>query len=321
MTDISNMHGTSDAPSYDGERAILTGYAPVATIRSYPETLRAYTHGEGRISLSVGAYIPCHNQDEVINEIGYNPELDERNTANSVFCKAGAGYVVPWYEADALMHIGSSDGSENAVMEREAYKPPEKVVYTGSYEDDKELMAIFERTYGKIKVRKVNERVENSAPKETKERRTKEKPKGDRYVIIDGYNFIFANEELKNLADKEISVARDTVTRLMCDYCAFNKSKAIIVFDAYKRSEGEGSVERLGDVSVVYTKSAETADSYIEKTTYDMAREHTVRVVTSDFQEQLVILGAGGLRVSAKEFYKELCETAKEIRETIERSK
>lgn len=320
MTDVTNMKGTVLPPDFNGDTAILTGNAPVFTMRSYPEALRAYTHGEGKITLTHGGYKPCHNSDEVIEKIGYNPELDDRNTPNSVFCKAGAGYVVPWHEADSLMHLSSDDGSENKILERTAYKA-EKVVYNGSAEEDKELMAIFERTYGKIKVRKVNERVENSAPKEIKERRTKEKPKGDRYVIIDGYNFIFANEELKNLADKEISVARDTVTRLMCDYCAFNKSKAIIVFDAYKRSEGEGSVERLGDVSVVYTKSAETADSYIEKTTYDMAREHTVRVVTSDFQEQLVILGAGGLRVSAKEFYAELSETSKEIKETIERSK
>ena len=144
------------------------------------------------------------------------------------------------------------------------------------------------------------------------------KPKGKSYVIIDGYNFIFANQSLKSIADCDISAARDALVRLMCDYTAFTRSHAVVVFDAYKRLGGEGSVEEIGGVTVVYTREAQTADSYIEKTTYDMSGEHTVRVVTSDMQEQLVILGAGGLRVPAGEFMRELSDTAFRIRETIE---
>jgi predicted RNA-binding protein with PIN domain len=205
------------------------------------------------------------------------------------------------------------NGSENAVMEREAYKPPEKVVYTGSYEDDKELMAIFERTYGKIKERKAPEKVENKAKTEKEPIRKKQKQRGDSYVIVDGYNFIFANDATRRLAEMEISLARDALIRAMCDYSAFTRCKAIIVFDAYKRKGGDGSCEKVGDVTVIYTKESQTADSYIERATYDIAKEHNVRVVTSDFEEQLVILGAGGLRVSAKEFFDELTALNEDI--------
>lgn len=318
MTDISSMHGSTNPPEINEGVAILTGNCPVSTMRSYATELRAYTRGEGKITLTVGEYAPCHNTDEIIAKKAYNPLLDERNTPNSVFCKAGSGYVVPWDEADAAMHLGSEDGSENAIFEERAFKA-QKVSYRGTAEEDKELMRIFESTYGKVKQRKTPERVENSA-KETKapERPRKQKPRGDDYVIIDGYNFIFAINEFRGLAEKEISLARDTLTRLMCDYSAFKKCKIIIVFDAYKRKGGEGSIERCGEVSVVYTKEAQTADAYIEKATHDIAGEHRVRVVTSDMQEQLVVLGSGGLRVSAKEFMKEMELNAKEIKEAIE---
>ncbi len=318
MNDITSMHGTADPPEIIGESAVLTGNCPVYTMRSYATELRAYTRGEGKLSMTVGAYAPCYNADEVIERIAYSPELDERNTPNSVFCKAGSGYVVPWNEADALMHLDPDSGEENTILEERAFRA-QRVTYGGSAEEDKELMRIFESTYGKIKPRRLAEKTENSAaPAEKKQRPAKQKPKGDSYVIIDGYNFIFAVEEFRKLADGDISLARDTLARLMCDYSSFKKCKVIIVFDAYKRKGGEGSVERWGDVSVVYTKEAETADAYIEKATHDMAGEHTVRVVTSDMQEQLVVLGSGGLRVSAAEFFGEMNTTAKEIKEAID---
>jgi predicted RNA-binding protein with PIN domain len=321
MTDISAMAGKAEPPEIFGDVAILTGICPVSTMRSYATELRAYTRGEGKIEMTVGEYMPCHNAEEVIESIGYSAELDERNTPNSVFCKAGSGYVVPWYEADALMHVSADAGNENTILEERAFKA-QKVTYRGTAEDDKELMRIFESTYGKIKERRVAEKTENAAKSEPKQEKTRKlKPRGDDYLLIDGYNFIFATDKFRALAQTDISLARDTLTRIMCDYSAFRKCKVIIVFDAYKRRGGEGSVEKFADVSVVYTKEKETADAYIEKTTHDIAGEHNVRVVTSDYQEQLIVLGSGGLRVSALEFMKEINLTDKEIKETIENLK
>lgn len=318
MNDITSMHGRTDAPQFSGDIATLTGNCPVATMRSYATELRAYTRGEGKISLTVGEYAPCHNTEEVLERFSYNPELDERNTPNSVFCKAGSGYVVAWYEADSLMHVSADDGDENTIYEQKATKAA-KVVYRGTAAEDKELMRIFESTYGKIKPRYVSEKTENKAKvEETREKPRKQKPLGDEYLIIDGYNFIFAAEEFKRLADIDISLARDTLIRIMCDYSSFKRCKVIIVFDAYKRKGGEGSTEQCGEVTVVYTKESQTADSYIEKTTHDMAKEHRVRVVTSDMQEQLIVLGNGALRVSTTEFIREIQLTEKELKEAIE---
>jgi small GTP-binding protein len=321
MTDITNMHGVCEAPEFDGETAILVGNAPVKTMRSYATEVRAYTGGEGKLSMTIGQYAPCHNADEVISERGYNPDLDERNTANSVFCKGGSGYAVPWNEADELMHIRCDGGAprpreqEETVVRSAASRQPRD--YHEAKVFDEELIRIFEQTFGKIKPRTVSERVVNEAASPTRnERPKKQKPKGDNIVIIDGYNFIFAIDELRSISEKSISDARDILVRLMCDYTSYRSFKAIIVFDGYKR-EGAGSVEELGSVSVIYTKERQTADAYIEKTTHDMADKHTVRVVTGDMQEQFVVLGAGGLRVSPREFWAEIQSTLFDIRDTI----
>ena len=242
MNDISSMSGKTEPPEIFENTAILFGNCPVATMRSYATELRAYTKGIGKITMTVGAYTPCHNSEEVIEKIGYNPELDERNTPNSVFCKAGSGYVVPWNEADEAMHLSSDDGNENTILEERAFKAP-KVVYRGSAEEDKELMRIFESTYGKIKPRKVSEKTENTAEKTVSQQKPKKpRERGEDYLIIDGYNFIFANEQFRKLANSDISLARDTLTRIMCDYSAFKRCKVIIAFDAYKRKDGEGSI-------------------------------------------------------------------------------
>ena len=320
MTDISAMHGSLDAPEFIGDVAVVSGVCPVSTMRSYATELRAYTRGEGKLSLRVGAYMPCHNTEEVIALRNYSPDLDERNPAGSVFCKGGSGYAVPWHEADALMHL-TPTGADRATVTDESYTPrvPVKTDYRGSLEEDKELMRIFESTYGKIKPRVASERKENSAPSEKRpEKPRKIKPRGEEYVIIDGYNFIFAIDELRKIADADFARCRDVLIRMMCDYAAFRRCRVIIVFDAYKRRGGEGSTEEIGPVTVVYTRESQTADSYIERTTYEIAGEHTARVVTSDLQEQLIVLGSGGLRVSAREFYSELSDTVKLIRETIE---
>jgi predicted RNA-binding protein with PIN domain len=319
MTDITNMHGTASAPEFDGTTALLRGNCPVATMRSYASEIRAYTRGEGRITLAVGPYAPCHNPDEVMAKRNYDPELDERNPAGSVFCKGGAGYAVHWSEADSLMHINDFGAPKETAPETVEVKVAKKVDYRGTVEEDKELMRIFESTYGKIKPRRVSEKTENAAPtQEKRERPKKIKPRGEDYVIIDGYNFIFAIDEMRKIAESDFARARDVLVRMMCDYSAFKGCRVIVVYDAYKRVGGEGSSEEFGAVTVVYTKESQTADTYIERTTYEISDDHTVRVVTSDYEEQLVVLGSGGLRVSAKEFYSEIKETTRLIAETIE---
>ncbi len=319
MNDITSMHGTAYAHEINESTAVLEGRCPVATMRSYASELRAYTRGEGRIALTVGPYMPCHNIDEVVARRGYNAELDERNPAGSVFCKGGSGYAVPWDEADSLMHITPTGVSREIAEQTLSVRVPKRLDYRGTVEEDKELMRIFENTYGKIKKRTVSERKENIAPvPEKKERPKKMKPRGEEYIIIDGYNFIFAVDDLRRSAESDLARTRDVLTRLMCDYAAFRRCRVIIAFDAYKRRGGEGSVEEIGPVTVVYTRESQTADSYIERTTYEIAEEHNVRVVTSDYQEQLVILGSGGLRVSAREFYAEILDTLKLIREKID---
>ena len=319
MTDVSSMYGTAGAPEFEGDTAILEGNCPVATMRSYASELRAYTRGEGKIFLTVGPYAPCHNTAEVVAKRAYLPELDERNPAGSVFCKGGSGYAVPWNEADELMHITSTGVPKELAEQTESVRVPKKLDYRGTVEEDKELMRIFESTYGKIKKRTVSEKRENSAPDQLKrEKPRKMKPKGDEYIIIDGYNFLFAIDDLRRTAESDLARARDLLARMMCDYAAFKKCRVIIAFDAYKRRGGEGSVEEIGPVTVVYTRESQTADAYIERTTYEISSEHSVRVVTSDFQEQLVILGNGGLRVSAREFYAELMDTVRLIREKID---
>ena len=318
MTDITNMHGKTSSPEIYNGYAVLEGNCPVATMRGYASEVRAYTRGAGKITMNVGAYAPAHNADEVILKYGYNPELDERNPSSSIFCKAGAGYAVPWHEADAKMHVRQDDPDE--VTPTDTPEVPERaraVKYHGTVEEDKELMRIFEATYGKITPRRVAEKVENRAP-EKKTRQPKKLPrKLDEYVILDGYNVIFAWDELKDLANGELGYAREALTRIMCNYTAFRKCHSIIVFDAYKQKDSLGSEEICGNTKVVYTKTGETADAYIEKLTYEIASDNLVRVVTSDLTEQYIILGNGALRVSAREFKAEVENTTAEINDII----
>ncbi len=320
LTDITNMHGTVAGTEYQDDTATVSGNAPVATIRSYPSELRALSRGFGRIYLTPGQYKPAHNAEQVIAERGYDPELDERHTAGSVFCKGGSGYFVPWQEADALMHLRPG-AEEDEPQEAESIPERARAVrYGGSAEEDKELMRIFEATYGKIRQRKAPERVENKAPERTRSR-AKPRPRGDSYVILDGYNVIHAWDSLRELAAMEFSMARDALVRLLCSYSAYNRCKSIIVFDAYRVKDGKGSTESYGSTTVVYTKERQTADEYIERATYEIAPTNYVRVVTSDLHEQYIILGNGALRVTPDEFLSELDGTATEIAEVIEKVK
>ena len=320
LTDLSNMHGSVTGTETNENTAVIEGNCPVLTMRSYPSELRAYTRGEGRITMAVGAYVPAHNPEEVIAERAYDPDLDERNPSGSVFCRMGAGYTVPWYEADALMHLSpDEEAAENESSAPEAVPERARAVkYTGTAEEDKELMRIFEATYGKPKPRTVPERVVNEA-KPAKEKRSKPKPRGDEYIILDGYNVIFAWDELKRLAELDFSLARDALVRIVCNYTAYRHIRGIVVFDAYRRVGGLGSVEKCGNATVVYTKEAETADTYIERATYEIAPTNYVRVVTSDLEEQYIILGNGALRVSAAEFKRECEMVTDEIAEVIDK--
>ena len=317
IQDISTMHGEITEQSFSGDTVTIEGYAPVSTMRSYPTTLRAYTRGAGKITLNVGKYVPAHNPDEIIARYAYDPELDERNSPHSVFCKAGSGYSVHWSEADALMHalpgFRKSESEDTiAKLVRAQHKD-----FATSREEDKELMRIFEATYGKIKRKSYSEKKVNEAPPKPPKH---EKPhkRLEELLIIDGYNVIFAWEELHALAKSDFSLGRDTLIRIMCNYSAYRKCKCIVVFDAYKRKDNQGSTEVCGNTTVVYTKEGETADAYIEKTTADLVSKYQVRVVTSDMQEQYMVLGSGALRVSVSEFKNEIESTNQSIKESIE---
>lgn len=317
LTDISNMHGSVSGTEVADGVAVLEGNCPVLTMRSYPGVLRAYTRGFGKITMSVGKYAPAHNADEVIAARGYDPDTDERNPCGSVFCKAGAGYAVSWDEADALMHVAVR-GTELCEDEDEIIPArAASVRYTGTAEEDRELMRIFEATYGKPKPKSAPERKVNEA-KSGQSKAPKMRPRGDEYLILDGYNVIFAWDELRALAELDFALARDTLVRIICNYAAFRRIKGIVVFDAYRRP-GDEAVEQCGPVTVVYTKEAETADTYIERATYKIAPTNYVRVVTSDLEEQYIILGNGALRVSAKEFKGECEAVTDEISEVIDK--
>ena len=317
IQDISTMHGEITEQVFTDDTVTVEGYAPVSTMRSYPTTLRAYTKGAGKISLKVGRYIPAHNPEEIIARYAYNPELDERNTPHSVFCKGGSGYSVHWSEADALMHALPSFRKNEIVDSEPTVVRSQHKDYATSREEDKELMRIFEATYGKIKRKSYSEKKVNEAPPRPP-RREKPPKNLEELLIIDGYNVIFAWEELRALQESDFSLGRETLVRIMCNYSAYKRCKCIVVFDAYRRKDNQGSSEICGNATVIYTKEGETADAYIEKTTAELASKYRVRVVTSDLQEQYMVLGSGALRVSVNEFKNEIESTNQSIKEAIE---
>lgn len=323
ITDLAGMRATHGAPEFSEGVATLSGNAPVETIRSYHITLRAYTRGEGKLTLSPSGYKPHTDPAQLIEAVAYDPERDERHTASSVFCKGGSGYTVPWDEADELMHIDIRHLTKEDTEEGEDYIPERarSVRYTGTAAEDKELDRIFEATYGKPKRKSYSEKKENTAEPKSEPKRKKPRPRGDEYVILDGYNVIFALDSLRPSEKIDFSLSRELLIRMMCSYASFKRCRVIIVFDAYRVKDGRGSVEKFGDVTVIYTKEKETADAYIERATYEIAPTNYVRVVTSDLEEQYIILGNGALRVSCKEFEGELRQTSLEMDEIIEKYK
>lgn len=325
MSDIQKMCGSFNPPESNEEFSTMTGTAPVATMGSYQKEVTQYTHGKGKLMCSVKGYEPCHNADEIIEQIGYNSESDLANPCDSVFCSHGAGHNVKWNDVPSNMHLPSVLSKEkNVTEESQLYRASDRVTARfktlGSdiFAEDKELMAIFEQTYGSIKKNRDN--AFKPIKKHTEENRKKYKPQpkytGPEYLLIDGYNVIFSWDSLKKLAKDNLDAARNRLINILCNYQGYRKCELILVFDAY-RVKGNREVEKLNNINVVYTKEAETADMYIEKVTHSLAKNHRVRVVTSDGMEQLIILGNGALRVSSLSFLDEVTEAEREIKEFI----
>ena len=312
MTDLQQMGAELSAPDLCGDMSVVTGRAPVSKIRSYQRSVTAYTHGLGRLSCSFSGYGECVNPDEVIEAIGYNCDADIENTADSVFCKQGAGFSVPWHQVTEYMHLDSifSQRAEETVLRPVVRKS--RAVY-----DDEELMEIFERTYGKI-VRKNHNAMKtpkDAAPSEKK--RSVPQKQGPGYLLIDGYNIIFAWDDLKQTAQDSLEDARSMLIDRVCSYKAMRPYEVILVFDAYKVKGNRGEVEKIHNITVVYTKEAQTADAYIEKAAHELGKKHHVQVATSDSLEQMIILGSGAVRISAAAFIKEMKEVENEITEII----
>ncbi len=318
MTDFQRMGGTFDPPEPAGESAVLTGAVPVSELGGYWTEVAAYTQGRGRLSCRVEGYRPCHNTEEVAARMGYDPERDEANPAGSVFCAHGGGFHVPWNEVREHMHLDSGwcpEGDKPAEEVR-AVQPRPAMSYESHAALEKELEAIFVRTYGPVKPRAFQSARRAVPPKEKPWRGLK-RPMGEDYLLVDGYNIIHAWDDLCALAREDLESARLRLIDRLRNYQGWKKNKVIVVFDAYKVKGNPGSVERAGDVHVVYTKEAETADMYIEKTTYALGREHRVRVATSDGLEQMIILGHGAVRMPAGELKYELEQVEADIRRTI----
>lgn len=324
MSDIQLMHGTFNPPELDGEMSVLTGSAPVSAMCDYAGTVRQYTRGVGKLSCTLKDYEPCHNAEEVIAEFDYNPDSDTDNTCDSVFCSKGAGYNVKWDEVKSHMHLPSILSTPKS-----EYAPTRSAGRMSNYADkndlfalDKELMEIFEQTYGKIKHKNPNnshftftEKTEKQNPKKMPKT---PKYEGPEYLLVDGYNVIFSWDNLKKLADSSIDGARNALINILCNYQGYKKCEVIVVFDAYKVKGNHREIEKVNNITVVYTKEAETADMYIEKASLDLAKKHKVRVVTSDALEQVIILGNGALRVSSREFQGEVKSAEENIRSIIE---
>ena len=322
MSDIQQMGGRFDPPEALEDAAVLTGSAPVSELGAYGQTVTAYTRGRGRLSCTLRGCEPCHNAEEVIAAMGYDPEGDLDNSPDSVFCSHGAGTVVKWDQAPAWAHVSSGLA---ALRAEEPRSGREAAPYPRSQAEEAQLQAIFERTYGQVKRRGPDPgEAFRSAPREAAgppvKRTVPPRATGPEYLLVDGYNIIFAWDELKKAAQDSLEAARHLLMDLLCNYQGFQKNVVILVFDAYKVKGNPGSVEHYRNIHVVYTREAETADAYIERATYEIARDHRVRVATSDNLEQLIILGHGAVRVSAREFLEEVEAAEGRISDLISRN-
>ena len=307
MTDLQNMGGMVEPPQSEGESTVLTGCAPVRGMRDYFESVAAYTRGRGQLSCTVHGYEACQDQVAVAAAIGYDAERDTDNPSSSVFCDHGGSVTIPWDEVAQHVHCDSGIrlGTEEAEQE-EAPLPRRGVGALGAYAEDKELQSIFERTYGRVERRAFEPARKPARTSLSDHYQVTLQTADTEYLLVDGYNIIFAWDELAALAAQDIAAARSALIDILANYQGFRKCRVIAVFDAYKVKGNPGSVQTVHGVKVVYTKEAETADTYIERATYELRRERRVRVATSDGPEQVIILGHGALRVSARAFHAEV---------------
>ncbi len=324
LSDIDRLCGSFEPPETQGEMTVITGRAPAATMNDYGSEVMQYTRGRGRLSYTFSGYDLCHNSEEIISRTGYDPDSDTENPCDSVFCSHGAGHNVKWNEVRDHMHLSAVlSGRETKGIDNPADYIRTAKSQSDIFAFDKELMQIFENTYGPVK-RKREERQEynydDSRKKSDGRLRAKApaaKYDGTEYVLVDGYNVIFSWDELKKAAQTNLDAARNMLINILCNYQGYRKCELILVFDAYKVRGNVREVEKIGNINIVYTKEAETADMYIEKVSNTLARKHRVRVVTSDGMEQLIILGNGALRVSSQSFLDEVRLAEKEIRSII----
>lgn len=322
MADVEKMCGSFEAPQINGEWAVLTGTAPVFGMRNYQQEVRAYTRGKGRLSVSLKGYIPCHNAEEIVEKIGYIPELDAENPADSVFCYHGAGTIIPWYEVPEHMHLESVLTRKPAREGRltEALRSRQARPAVGTAEEEKELEAIFTRTFGSPRSRapetQIRRKVFGEAAKKKSPGSTKPRERLPEYLLVDGYNVIFAWDELSELAKTNVDGARGKLMDIMCNYQGFRGCSLILVFDAYRVEGHAEEVLRYHNIHVVYTREAETADQYIERTAHEIGRKYQVTVATSDGLEQIIIRGQGCAMMSARELREEIRRIDQEIRET-----
>ena len=318
MTDIQKMYGTFQGPEIEGEMSVLTGVAPVVTMGGYQSEVTAYTRGRGRLSCTLKGYQPCHNAEEVIEAAGYEPDADMENPTGSVFCAHGAGFVVNWDEVDTYAHIqtelGLEETDQETIMKTQPAQPYKS--FDEIRLDQEELEEIFTRTYGPIRrERNAFQKTSRTVTAPASPRKSKPKEPEKEYLLVDGYNIIFAWEDLKELSKINIEGARNKLMDILCNYQGYKKCTLILVFDAYKVPGFGGEVMKYHNIHVVFTKEAETADQYIEKAVHEMAQKHKVTVATSDWLEQKIIMGAGANRMSAKGLLEDIVAMQEEIRE------
>jgi len=355
LGDMQRMNGTVSVPDLIGDMSVITGQVPAACLGDYAKDISSFTAGQGRIFTTLSGYGPCHNTEEVLEKIQYHPELDVQNSPDSVFCSHGAGTVIPWNEVRDHMHVDSgwsADGKHTGTdlsdgIDMEALRKLQSRVRNEKKEDrsfaeierdlratDNELKAIFERTYGAVKPRYVvsPKTIDSLTPKEKETRRDRELEEQKRlrhenakspieeykeYLLVDGYNIIYASKELSQLAATDLKAARDALIDTLHNFQGFRREKVLLVFDAYRVPGGKEHVEEKGELVIIYTKEAETADQYIEKAAHEISKKYRVTVATSDAIEQVIVMGSGAMRLSARDFWLEVDRTRDLIREKL----
>lgn len=312
MTDIERMHGTFGLPQTEADRTILTGMAPVSTMRDYQKEVHAYTRGNGTLQCTLKGYAPCHNTEEVLAATGYDSERDTLHPTGSVFCAHGAGFLVPWYEVKEYMHLPSimqEKPSDSPEEKQTAYRVSKE---TDAWIDTEEVDRIIAQSVGANKKQKTLPK--KKVPEYYKSTsKPKKQEVREEYLLVDGYNVIFAWEDLKDLAQVSIDGARGKLLDVLCDYQGMKKCNLIVVFDAYRVQGHKTEISTYHNIHVVFTKEAETADQYIEKFAHENGKKYNVTVATSDGLEQIIIRGQGCRLLSARELKDEIERTKKTL--------